>query len=333
MTEARRGEAFVEQLQEIRTRYLAFAEHEAQGVSPAYEALARGVASRGDLLAFVASLPQAKQQPNLVLAAVRHLYGTPAGVGRLAELVRNHAEPIRDLILARGTQTNEPGRCATLLPVLARLPQPLALLEVGASAGLCLLPDRYAYDYGRARLEPPGASASEAPVFPCRVDDATPLPAGLPRIAWRAGIDLDPVDLADAEQSAWLQTLVWPGQDARAERLRAVIRLARRHPPRVVRGDLVHALPALAATAPRDATLVVFHSAVLAYVAPERRRDFAALVRELGAVWVSNEFPAILPEAAGRLHVSPPAGRFLLSVDGQPVAFTGPHGQSIEWIS
>ncbi len=63
----------------------------------------------------------------------------------------------------RSTQTSEPGRCATLLLLLARLPQPLALLEVGASAGLCLLPDRYGYDYQVAgrhqRLIPSDASA------------------------------------------------------------------------------------------------------------------------------------------------------------------------------
>ncbi len=40
--------------------------------------------------------------------------------------------------MSKRTQTNEPGRCAVLLPLLAALPQPLALLEVGASAGLCL---------------------------------------------------------------------------------------------------------------------------------------------------------------------------------------------------
>ena len=45
-------------------------------------------------------------------------------------------------MMVRSTQTNEAGRCAALLPVLALLPQPLALLEVGTSAGLCLFPDR-----------------------------------------------------------------------------------------------------------------------------------------------------------------------------------------------
>ena len=315
----------------LRARYLHFADHEAKGVSPLYEDLARAVAESDALLRFVAALPGAKRQPNLVFAAVRHLYGTPADRDRFAELVERHPEPIRQVILARSTQTNEPGRCATLLPVLARLPQPLALLEVGASAGLCLLPDRYAYDYGGRRLEP--EDATDPPVFPCRAGAATPLPERMPAVAWRAGMDLSPPDLSDPEAAAWLETLVWPGQEPRAERLRAAVRIARADPPRVVRGDLARDLPALAAEAPRDATLVVFHSAVLSYVAPEDRARFRNVVAGLGAVWISNESPAVFPDIAATLRRPAPKDRFLLSVDGAPVAFTGPHGQSIDWIA
>ena len=316
----------------LRARYRGFAEHEAKGVSPLYEELARGVAQSEPLLRFVATLPEAKQQPNLVFAAVRRLYGTPRDVSHLEELVRRHPEPIRRLILARSTQTNEPGRCATLLPVLARLPQPLALLEVGASAGLCLLPDRYAYDYGRVRLHPPPSGGAAPPVFRCRANEATPLPDRLPTVAWRAGIDLNPLDLSAPEDVAWLQTLVWPGQEERAVRLRAAIRIARESPPRIVRGDLIENLRGVAATAPAGATLVIFHTAVLFYLREEARERFVRLVAELGAVWISNESPRVLPAVAAKLHMEPPEDRFLLSMDGEPVAFAGPHGQSIEWL-
>jgi hypothetical protein len=316
----------------IRDRYRTFAEEEAKGVSPLYEALARAVAESEPLLGFIASLPEAKQQPNLVFATVRHLCGTPRDAAHFAELVERHAEPVRALVLRRSTQTNEPGRCAVLLPALAGLPQPLALLEVGASAGLCLLPDRYGYDYGRARLLPP--SHGEAPpIFPCRANDAAPIPAELPRIAWRAGLDLNPIDLHDPEETAWLETLVWPGNPPRAERLRAAIRIARERPPAVAKGDLVEGLRAVAATAPGDATLVVFHSAVLGYVSAEDRERFARRVAELGAAWISNESPRVMPEIAAKLASPPPASQFLLAVDGDPVALTGPHGQSIDWLA
>jgi hypothetical protein len=316
----------------IRARYRAFAEHEARGLSPLYEAFALHVADSEPLLRFLATLPGPKQQPNLLFAAVRHLYGTPRDPRHLEELVARHPEPVRAVILARRTQTNEPGRCATLLPVLVSLPQPLALLEVGASAGLCLLPDRYGYDYGRARLAPEGADADAAPVFPCRASDATPLPDALPRVVWRAGLDLNPLDMADPDAAAWLETLVWPGQEARAERLRAAMDVARRDPPRVLRGDLLHDLPALAATAPADATLVVFHTSVLGYVAPKDRARFVETVRGLRAVWISNEGPEVFPSISAKVHPSPPASRSLLAMDGEPLALTGYHGQSIDWL-
>jgi hypothetical protein len=319
----------------LRARYRTFADHEAKGVSPLYEALARAVAESEAMLAFIASLPPAKQQPNLVFAAVRHLYGTPRDGDHLEALIAEHAEDIRTVVLARATQTNEPGRCAVLLPVLARLPQPLALLEVGASAGLCLLPDLYAYDYGRALVRPENDDGYEAPVFPCRANDATPLPERMPRIAWRGGVELDPVNVSDEEQTAWLQTLVWPGQEDRAQRLHAAIPLARRHPVDVIRGDLTREqdLRIHASRAPKNATLVIFHSAVLNYVHPKERDRFVETVRDLGAVWISNEGPGVFPGIAARLDAPPPRDRFILAVNGEPVAFTGGHGQSIDWIA
>jgi hypothetical protein len=321
-------------LDELRERYRDFARDQARGVSPLYEALALAVAESEPLLRFVAALPAPKQQPNLVFAAVRYLFGTPRDARHFARLVQQHPEPIRALALTRRTQTNEPARCATLLPVLARLPQPLALLEVGTSAGLCLLPDHYAYDYGTRRIEPAASVGPPPPVFACRASPDTPLPRRAPRVVWRAGLDLNPLDVRDADAMRWLETLVWPGAEeaGRVERLRAAVEIARRARPRIVRGDLLADLPALAAEAPRDATLVVFHTAVLIYVDVARRARFARLVAELGAAWVSNEFAGLLPGIAAKLRRRAPADRLLLSLDGEPVAFTGPHGQSLDWL-
>jgi len=249
----------------IATAYLRFAEEEARGRSPLYEALARGVAADRDILDFLAALPPSKRQPNLLLAAARYLLGTPRDWYQFRDAVLDNAAVVRATMLAHSTQTNEPGRCAALLPVMALLPQPLALIEVGASAGLYLLPDLYGYDYGGRRVRPPDETL-QPPVFPCAVDaEKTPLPAALPQIVSRAGLDLNPLDVADRDQMAWLRVLVWPEQTGRRERLDAAIRIAAAEPPRLVRGDLRHDLAALCAEAPMNATLVVFHTAVLAY--------------------------------------------------------------------
>src|SRR6516162_7821231 len=207
----------------ISERYRAFAVDEARGVSEAYDTLALGIAASPEILDFIASVPADRRQPNLFLAAVRQVCGVPESMTHLKSSLRQAHERIRLVMLSRTTQTNEPARCSVLLPVLAQLPQPLALIEVGASAGLCLLPDRYGYDYGERRLAPP---SGDAPVFPCRADRVTPLPAAQPRIAWRLGLDLDPLDVENASDCAWLETLVWPEQSDRLHRLQAAIQAA-----------------------------------------------------------------------------------------------------------
>ena len=265
---------------------------------------------------------------------MRHLFGTPTGWTEFRHALLAHPDAVRSLMLERSTQTNEPGRCATLLPVLARLPQPLALLEVGTSAGLCLLPDFYSFDYGREVIRAP-AMASEPPVFQCSANETTPLPTAAPHVVWRAGLDLSPIDASDASQVAWLETLVWPEQTARLANLRAAVKIAATVKPRVVQGDLRGSdLVRLCSEAPKDATLVVFHTAVLDYVSnPADREAFAEQVMGLSPYWVSNEFPRVFPTIAARAGTTWPPGRFLLSVNGSPVAWTDPHGASLEWIA
>lgn len=316
---------------EIRDRYLGFANFEARGLSPLYQELSEAIADSDEMIEFIASLPPDRQQPNLLLAAIRWECGLPANGSELISRVREARERIRSTVMMRSTQTNEAARCATLLPVLATLPGPLALLEVGASAGLCLLPDRYGYRYGSIEIAPP--VGTDAPVFECVVASTDGLPTSVPKIVWRAGLDLNPVDVTDRDQTRWLRNLIWPGQDARRVRFDQAISIAEDDPPRVVRGDLLEDLEGLAKEAPADATLVVFHTAVLNYVAEQAdRHRFVETVRGLDAVWISNEGMSVFPEIAAAAGPGLPRDRFLLSVDGTPTALTGVHGQSFEWL-
>jgi hypothetical protein len=218
-----------------------------------------------------------------------------------------------------------------LLPLLSALPQPLALIEVGASAGLCLYPDRYSYRYGDVVIDPDAGPS--AVLIDCAATGPVPLPASVPRIAWRAGLDLNPLDVDDDSEMAWLETLVWPEHDARRARLRAAIDIARADPPHIVKADAIEGIAALAAQAPADATLVIFHSAVVAYFAPEERQSFVDAVAALPGHWISNEGQGVVPGVRERLPrpVTDPA-LFLLALDGAPVAATGGHGQTIEWL-
>ena len=89
-------------------------------------------------------------------------------------------------------------------------------------------------------------------------------------MVWRAGIDLNPLDVADPDDVAWLEALVWPEQEFRRARLRQAVAIARQDPPLLVAGDLNEQFLDLAALAPADAALVVFHSAVMGYLTRRR---------------------------------------------------------------
>jgi hypothetical protein len=306
--------------------YRAFAE-EARGRSLVYERLAASVAEDTVVLRFLGSLPPEKRQPNLLFAAARYLLGVTPALDGLRALATWGRSELAGVILARRTQTNEPARCATLLPALAQLPPPLALIEAGASAGLTLLFDRYSYDFAGHRIT---GSDPLAPVLRCEPRGQVPLPARLPEITWRAGLDLNPLDVTSDDNVRWLSCLVWPGEGDREQRLAAAIAAARRDPPVVHRGDLRTDLPALAAQAPPGATLVIYHSAVLAYLTPADRRRFADAVRALPAVWLSNEGPGVVPDQPIPPHQGTP---FVLTRDGHPpLALTDSHGTWLNWL-
>jgi hypothetical protein len=144
---------------------------------------------------------------------------------------------------------------------------------------------------------------------------------------------LNPIDVKVKSEIAWLETLVWPGQDKRLARLRSALAVAQDERPRILKGNLLTDLDALMEEAPDRATLVVFHTAVLGYVSSkEHREQFAETMRRSDAVWISNEVPSVFPDIA---EAAPPASRrgmFLLSINGDAVAWTSPHGESIRWF-
>ncbi|MFS0733591.1 DUF2332 domain-containing protein [Microbacterium sp. 1P10UB] len=321
--------------------YDDFGRRWAHGTSPLYEDWACGIARHPDLCARIAALPRRLQQPNLLFAASRWAGCALEPSESWIRWLRSAWDDVIAIATERSVQTNEPNRCATLLPVLSRLDGPVALLETGTAAGLCLFPDHYSVDYaapsGPRRVDPHGGATSFA--LACEVDADASVPERMPDVVWRRGIDLDPIDATDDDAIAWLANLVWPGpdHDARVERLRGAAAIVGAAPPRIEPGDIIDLVTPVAAEAPREATLVIFHSAVLLYLDAEARRRFADTVMGLSArldrpvLWLSNETAGTLPEIDARV----PAGlavdhRFVQTVDAVPVALAGQHGAVYE---
>lgn len=311
------------------------AERELRGLSPTYERLCLGLAADDRLIELLDTLPRPTRQPNLLLAAARLLGAPLADYGEFAEWVLANWPELSGQMLARRTQTNEPNRCAALLPALALLPGPFALIEVGASAGLCLYPDWYSYRYDDGRDS--AVVGTGLPQFPCR---AIGLPAApdLPAVVWRAGLDIHPLSVADREDMRWLRMLVWPEQTSRAARLAAAIETVRPDPPRIVRGDLSRdpgaALDPLIDEAAEHGTVVVFHTAVIAYLGGADRAAFTAHLRHRiapgGVHWIANEGAGVFDFST---NLARDRAGFVVALDERPLAHAGAHGQWLEWLS
>ena len=313
--------------------YDQYARHWFAGHSPIYAAWAGRVSADRELAALVSTLPPAKRQPNLVFAASRFLGCPDQNADALADFLHGSWPEVAEVVLSRRTQTNEPRRCATLLPALGLVAaadeRPLALIEVGPSAGLCLLPDLYSYEYdGGPRL------GTATPLLRCTTSGNPPLPSALPRVASRTGVDLSPLNGTDTDTVRWLECLVWPGQEDRLATLRAALgRLASlgAQGPSLLTGDLNDRVAELVAGVPDSHTAVVFHSAVLAYLTPADRTRFAKTVRSLDCRWLSNE--NFFLDEAGRTVDSVQGDRFTLALDSVPLAYTGQHGATLDWIA
>ncbi|WP_314194169.1 DUF2332 domain-containing protein [uncultured Arthrobacter sp.] len=330
--------------------YRHFGTVDAPGSSPCYADWSLHIADDPELIARIDQWPYNKRQPLLMLAAARLLGVRVSPYPEFRRFLDEHWAEVSRTVLSRATQTNEVGRCATLLPSLGAIAaaegRPLALIEVGASAGLALFPDRYSYEFDDGvKVTRLGAGASgrlpKPPVLRCRTAGRVPLPDALPEVVWRAGIDLNPLDVRNPDDVAWLEALIWPEQEFRRERLRRAIAVAREHPPLLVAGDLNEQLLSLAGRAPADAALVVFHSAVMGYLSADGRARFRAtmqgLAHDRGCHWLSNEGETVIIQADGSavlpgMDASRIRGNFLLQHNGQRVAITGLHGQSLDWL-
>jgi hypothetical protein len=349
------------------------AKHDFPTRSPLYAAIARDLLNDDEVLALSTGVAWHELPPMLLLAAVRHLLIADPGEPLAAfhadltdtprppeeayplfrEFALRHREEITALVRSRAIQTNEVLRCACYMPAVALVPAALGtaeigLVDVGSSAGLGMLLDRYAYDYGDAGNAGPAEAAVQ---LRCEVrgDRPPPLAGAPPRIAHRVGLDRAPVDVRDPDATRWLRASVWPGQGSRVELLLGAVEAARADPPRIVAGDAVRDLPGLLDAVPPGLGICVTTSVVLTYLGGERAA-FAAALEEAGRrrplAWVAYD----TTHGIDRIEDAPPwvrelmdSGKVdcalvrlsLLTAAGREdrwLARSGYHGEWLEWM-
>jgi hypothetical protein len=308
------------------------------------------------LLDILRATPQGQPVPNLLLAAIHFLLlgGVRHELARFypscddeeplpcdgafaafREFCLEHERTVRQLLTTRRVQTNEVGRCAYLLPALSLISRqnsetPLALIEVGTSAGLLLNFDRYAYDYGNGR-QYGGPHARVLIQSEWKGSQSPSLCGSIPTVVHRVGIDLHPINLDDPQEALWLRSLVWPDQPNRLKLISDAIVQFQTTPAPLMEGNAIDLLPSAVESASAEATACVFHCHTLNQFSEQQRQDFALLLAnvstrrplvQLSAEWIGTPVPQLRMIRWSNGH---PIASHLANVDH--------HGSWIEWLA
>lgn len=305
-----------ERLDKLSERLKQFARVELHGYSPFYEKLTLRMSQDREMLELSSHIPDG-QPPQLLHAAVHFLllngeqHELRAFYPNLAEHVREgdpypafrsfclaHAKAIREIISTRRVQTNVVERCACLLPGFSLISlrtnlKPLSIVEIGSSAGLNLLWDKYRYAYGDTKRY--GDPLSQVRVVSRFTSDLLPkIPRILPQVLYRVGLEMNPIDVSDADATAWLRALVWPDHTTRFERLTHAITMAQSYPPIILHGDANDLLPDVLSNAPENTALCVFHTHTIYQFSTEARERLDAFLNDYGKqcnlYWLSMEY-------------------------------------------
>jgi hypothetical protein len=332
-----------------------FIEDARKAGSPLYTRFAQGISTDTDLKALAARARKGQPHANLLLGAVHFLLlrgaehplrrhyldlggGAPEGEDPFPlfqDFVRLHRDAVAKLIETRVTNTNEVGRSAVLhagFRALAEQTQgPLHLVEIGPSAGLNMIWDRYGL-----RFIKDGASMFEyLPDAPLVIDtelrgDGVPPTGPVPAVAGRIGLELNPVDLCDADDRDWLRALMWPDQVPRMRRLERAIELFARERPAIRSGDALDLLPDALAEIPPASVACVYHTIAVYQFSHDMKEALESILTVAGLrrpVWrLAFEFDG-LDCTVDLIRYADGAREQRL------LARAHPHGTWIEWVA
>lgn len=311
--------------------------------SPLYAELSEVVAQSDDLLRVINRVEN-RPPPNVLFAAVQFLLmrgedaelarfypsleDDPLPVGEVAapfqEFVLAREESIVELGRTRYTQTNECRRCVALLPAIWETGfTRFHLVDVGTSAGLNLLFDRYRYRWDGIEWGP------ESPVLlETELRGNAPVPKEV-EIVSRTGLDLNPVDVNDPDDRLWLEALVWPEHAERRRRLDSALEMLSSEDVEMVTGSALDTLGPVLDRLPAADPVVVMHSFMLHQFTSEERSEFEDIVasersrRPIARVFLE--------------HMQREAAWHTIGVDigdgGRAIGQGHPHGEWVEFYA
>jgi hypothetical protein len=318
--------------------------------SPLYARLAEGVGGDDELKTLASRARPGQPHANLLLGAVHFLLlrgarhplarhypdlggGTVDGEDPFPlfkDFVERNRDAVTRLVETRVTNTNEVGRTAVLHPGFRMLAKdceaPLHLIEIGPSAGLNMIWDRYGVNYGSCAI-----AADASLVIDCELrGDKLPPHGPAPVVAGRVGLELNPVDLASADDRDWLRALMWPDQVPRLRRLERAIDLFKQASPEIRAGDALALLPDALSEAPAGAAVCVYHTIVLYQFSTAMRE---ALENMLVVAGLRRPIWRLAFEFDGKECVVSLIRYHDGIRDEQILANAHPHGTWLEWLA
>jgi hypothetical protein len=284
--------------------YRRFSEVNAAGTSPLYERVAVALSESGEALCAIEAAPAHQRHPTVILAALHDLalagrapalaeaYAAADGdaaAGAAIDTLVGMTDSVVAIAVRRQPRASETGHCAVLYPAIAEAARraganAVGLIDVGCGAGLNLNVDRVGIAYGNGQsLGDPSSPVQMS----SKVVGSRPVPVQpMPEVVARVGVDLNPVDVTNADDARWLRACLWPDQPEqpeRAARLEAELALAATAPPLLLQGDAVEALPDAFASVPADAMPVVTTTWALSHLPLESRLRFLHRLDEAAA--------------------------------------------------
>jgi len=319
-----------------------------------YSRFSEGVGGDAELREFASHVKKGQPRANILFGAVhflllrgdqhplRKFYATCGGTVRaededpfplFRDFVVQHRDAIAPMIRTRVTNTNEVGRSALLHPAFrtlaAQTGAPLHLVEIGPSAGLNLIWDRYGVRYAKNGAVAASIAPEAKLVLDCELQGKGIPPTGQsPKVASRIGLELNPVNLADVDDRDWLRALVWPDDVARLARLDEAIALFGENRPQIRAGDALALLPDALAEIPANETACVYHTIALYQFSLEMKEALEAILAVAG---VRRPVHRLSFEYDGTNY----AVTLIRYADGQreeqTLALAHPHGRWIDW--
>ncbi|MFC7393359.1 DUF2332 domain-containing protein [Scopulibacillus cellulosilyticus] len=334
---------------QVASRFKNFAKLECKGSSDFYEFLSLEISEDGEIIELCSEAQNGQPVPNLLLGAVHYLLlkgkehtlkeyypsiakepkNMEGSFVHFKDFCNIYRDEIVSILKSKIVQTNEVRRCAYLYPIFcliySKVKKPLSLIEIGTSAGLQLLWDKYSYSYGTNKIY---GDRNSSVLINSKIKghNAPSFLYKYPPVASKVGLDLHISDLRNSEDYLWLKSLIWPEHKERLDLFERAAKVFRENPVDLIEGDGVTLLTDVVEKSPKDTAIIVFHTHVANQIPESLKYELIEKLKKIGSK--RDVFHIYNNMWDRKLHID----SFINGVEyNHTIGETDGHGRWFEW--